>query len=68
MTRIVDVASLAALVTAAYYWWKASEITVPDNQDTFIAALQKIGRFSKRASIANVFAAVFTGLSMILRW
>lgn len=68
VTRIVDIASLASLAAAAYYWWKASETVIPDNLDTFISALQRMGGFSKRAAIANVFAAAFTALSIVLRW
>ncbi len=39
-----------ASVVAAFFWLWASLVTVPDNIDTFIAALQ-------RASYLNSFAA-----------
>jgi hypothetical protein len=48
---------LANLIAAGLWGWAAS-IDVPDNQDTFITALQEIGRASQWAAGATGVAAI----------
>jgi hypothetical protein len=48
------IGALAALASAILWFWAAS-IRVPENQDTFIEALQRAGRI-------NAFAAMATGV------
>ena len=48
---------IAALI-AAYWWLRASLIEVPDNIDTFIAALQKASRLNAHGAAWAVVAAL----------
>ena len=45
-------------VVAAVFWFYASRIKVPDNQDAFIGELQRISRLNARAAMAFGIAAL----------
>ena len=52
---------------AAAFWLSSARVTVPDNQDTFIAALQRIGKLNSigaaGASAAAIAALVLWAMS-----
>lgn len=54
------VAAVGALssIGAAVFWLWASLIPVPDNQDTFIGALQRASRFNAVAAACAAVASV----------
>ena len=56
--RIVGAVGIIALSAAAVLWLRAAIINIPDNQDTFIAALQHAARWNSYASFAAVGAAL----------
>jgi hypothetical protein len=58
------VGALAALAAAALWFW-ASLIEVPNNQDTFIGALQRISRLNAFAATAAGVAAICAALALI---
>ena len=43
---------------AAAFWLASARVTVPDNQDTFIAALQRIGKLNSIGAAGASAAAV----------
>ena len=54
----VAVVGVIASLTAAVLWFWGSLIPVPDNVDTFIAELQRIGRLNGWGAVAASIAAV----------
>ena len=52
-----DSAILFAIVAAVFWLWGAL-ITVPDNIDTFISVLQKIGRLNAVAATSAALGAI----------
>ena len=54
---VSGIGALAALV-AAGFWISASLVNVPDNIDTFIAALQRASRRSSYAAFSAAVAAI----------
>ena len=49
---------VVASVVAASFWLWASRVTVPDNIDTFIAALQRASRLNSYGAAAASMAAL----------
>ena len=49
---------VVAGVVAAYWWLRASLVDMPDNIDTFIAALQLASRFNAYGATAAVVGAL----------
>ncbi len=43
---------------AAAFWLSSARVTVPDNQDTFIAALQRIGKLNSIGAAGASAAAI----------
>jgi hypothetical protein len=58
MDKMIAVVGIAASLLAAGLWLWASLITVPDNIDTIVAELQRIGRINAGAAFAAVVAAL----------
>jgi hypothetical protein len=56
LTTIGGIAVLASVLAAGLWFW-ASMLEVPDNIDTFIAALQRIGHINAWAAFAAGIAA-----------
>jgi hypothetical protein len=54
---IAAVGALAS-IGAAGFWLRASLLPVPDNMDTFIAALQRISRINAIAATCAALASV----------
>jgi hypothetical protein len=54
----VAAAGATSAIGAAGFWLWASLIPVPDNQDTFIEALQWISRINAIAAICSTAAAL----------
>ena len=44
LDSIISIAGVISTLLAAYWWFRASLIQVPDNIDTFIGVLQRIGK------------------------
>jgi hypothetical protein len=57
MDKIVTLVALGASVVAAALWLWASVIKVPDNLDTIVGELQRIGRVNAGAAFAALIAA-----------
>lgn len=57
LITILDVVIVLAAMTAAVFWFWASTITVPDNIDTFVNVLQRIGRLNALAAASAGVAA-----------
>ncbi len=57
LTTMVGGVGAIAQALAAWAWYKASRYKVPNNQDTFIEAVNEIGRLNTRAAIAQSVAA-----------
>lgn len=57
-SMIVGIIGAFAAVAAAVFWAWASIIKVPDNIDTFIRVLQRIGRLNAYAASCAVVAAL----------
>jgi hypothetical protein len=58
LNYIAGIGGVLSSFAAAFLWWYASVLEVPDNIDTFIEALQEISRWNSRAAIASGIAAV----------
>ncbi|MBL6941936.1 MAG: hypothetical protein ISR53_07220, partial [Rhodospirillales bacterium] len=60
MTINIFVSGLGAFAAAvaAYFWLKASWVDVPDNIDTFIAALKLASKLNAFGAMAAVVAAL----------
>ncbi|CAM2192882.1 conserved protein of unknown function [Paraburkholderia kururiensis] len=61
MTRIdfiVGVVGVLTSVGAAVFWLWSSLIEVPDNIDTFIGELQRIGRMNARGAMCACVGAI----------
>jgi hypothetical protein len=43
---------------AAAFWLASANVTVPDNQDSFIAALQRIGKLNSTGAAGASAAAI----------
>jgi hypothetical protein len=56
--KIVASVGLLASLTAAVFWLWVSLIEVPDNIDTIVGELQRIGRVNAWAAMAALVAAV----------
>ena len=56
-TVVAGIGAAAALVAAGFWRW-ASLVTVPNNIDTFIGALQWIGRLNAYGAMAAVVGAL----------
>jgi hypothetical protein len=56
--KIVTLVGLLASLAAAAYWLWASLIEVPDNIDTIVGELQRIGRLNAWAALAALIAAL----------
>jgi hypothetical protein len=64
--HIVRSLGCLASLTAAFLWWYASVLEVPDNIDTFIGELQRISRWNSYAAMAAGVAA-FCGVYQFVR-
>ncbi len=56
-TTFSGAGALAGII-AAGCWWYAAWLPVPENQDTFIAALQLISRWNSYGASASAVAAL----------
>ena len=56
MTLSVVIA-VASLTAAGFWFWASHVVKVPDNMDTFIGELQRIGKFNSRAALSAGIAA-----------
>jgi hypothetical protein len=56
--KIVTAVGLAASLAAAGFWLWGSIIEVPDNIDTIVGELQRIGRLNAWAALAALIAAL----------
>ena len=54
---VSGIVAIAALVAAGFWLWSALT-PVPDNQDTFIAALQYAGRLNSLAALSAAIGAI----------
>ena len=59
---VAGVGALSSLGAAGFWFW-ASVITVPDNMDTFITALQRISRINAIAAACAAMAALCAAYS-----
>ncbi len=64
ITVVTGVGAVSAAVAAGLWFW-ASIVNVPDNIDTFIEALQKIGRLNAYGAGAACVASI-CGLILFL--
>jgi hypothetical protein len=62
--RIVRIIAAAAAFVAAVLWLNASLIDVPDNLDTIVGELQRMGWWNARAAFAS-FVAAFCGAYLL---
>jgi hypothetical protein len=58
MDKVVTSIGLVASLAAAIFWLWGSLISVPDNIDTMVGELQRIGRVNAWAALAALVAAV----------
>ena len=62
MVLVLKAVVVVGGLIAAAFWLSSARVTVPDNQDTFIAALQRIGKLNSigaaGASAAGIAALV----------
>jgi hypothetical protein len=63
---IVGGVGIVASVLAAAFWLWASLLKVPDNIDTFIPALQKIGRLNAYGALAASVAALCASITWLV--
>jgi Trm5-related predicted tRNA methylase len=56
--KIVTAVGLVASLAAAGFWLRGSVIEVPDNIDTIVGELQRIGRLNAWAAMAALIAAL----------
>jgi hypothetical protein len=56
--KIVTAVGLVASLAAAGFWLWGSVIEVPDNIDTIVGELQRIGRLNAWAALAALIAAL----------
>ena len=57
MSVLVSGIGVVASLLAAFFWLWASLVTIPDNQDTFIAALQSASRLNAYGALSACVAA-----------
>ena len=62
--RLVNVVAAIAAAATAFFWFWASIVPVPENIDTFIGALQWIGRLNAYGATCGGIGAV-CGLIML---
>lgn len=64
MTLSLAVSGLGvvAAILAAWFWLRAALVSVPDNIDTFIAALQRASRFNAYGAWCAVVGALCAAL------
>ena len=58
MDKVATLIGLVASLAAAIFWLWGSLISVPDNIDTIVGELQRIGRVNAWAALAALAAAV----------
>ena len=63
MDKLIAVVGIAASLLVAGLWLWASLIAVPDNIDTIVAELQRVGRISAGAAGAAMVAAMCAAYS-----
>jgi hypothetical protein len=63
---IVRILTAVAAFVAAVLWFVSSSIEVPDNVDTFIGVLQRIGYWNSWAARASCVAALLGALDVII--
>ena len=56
--KIIAAVGLVASLAAAGFWLWASLIKVPDNIDTIVGELQRVGRLNAWAAFAAIVAAL----------
>jgi len=59
------IGAVAALI-AAVCWFYSARIEMPDNIDTFIGELRRIGYWNGWAASASYIAAIFLGFGALL--
>ena len=59
---VVSGIGVVAAILAAWFWLRAALVSVPDNQDTFIAALQRASRFNAYGAWSAVVGALCAAL------
>ena len=65
---VVRLIGLIAALTAAVFWFSASATGIPENQDTFIRALQESSRLNAYAAMAAGFGAICGLILFIEEW
>lgn len=56
--KVIAIVGLVASLGAAGFWLWASIIEIPDNIDTIVGELQRVGRLNAWAALAALVAAV----------
>ncbi len=65
LTMIVGTVGGIAAITAAVFWFWASSVPVPDDNDNFISVLQWVSRLNSYAAFATGVAAI---CALIVLW
>jgi hypothetical protein len=65
LDKIVAAVGVSAGIAAAILWFYASILPVPDNLDTFIAALQRISRVNAYAATASGVTALCVAYTFV---
>jgi hypothetical protein len=58
LLKIVTTVGLLASLAAAGFWLWGSLIEIPDNIDTIVSELQRVGRLNAWAALAALIAAL----------
>jgi hypothetical protein len=58
LDKIVGIIGVVAALAAAGLWLRASVIDVPDNIDTIVGELQRMGRWNAWAAFVSCIAAL----------
>jgi hypothetical protein len=65
MVVAVRVLTVVAGLVAAALWLRSASIDVPNDIDTIVGELQRIGRWNSMAAYASCAAALFAVLNLI---
>ena len=63
---IVRASPAVAAIVAAVLWFVSSRIKVPNDIDTIVGQLQRIGRWNSRAALASCIAAALGAIELII--
>jgi hypothetical protein len=58
LEKVIGIVGVIAALAAAGLWLRASVLKVPDNLDTIVGELQRMGRWNAWAAFASFVAAL----------